>query len=155
MVGIGHGVHRANDAHGVAQYDSLGGGAMNPEKKGQVALKFWWWKFCQPEFVQERAKIETNASRIAGQIGVVNSDFTMFLRFVGLSTHTRPINGYEYDRFGPIALKLFEHRLQPVNISNSLRRWTIGVARSIGESDSDCLELVREILTEKICVYLN
>ena len=128
---------------------------MTEKRKGEIALKYWRRRFREPRFAKERAKIENNFVCIAGQIGVVISDFDIFLRFVGLSVWTRPINGYEYNRFGSIALKLFEHRLQPVNISNSLRRWTIGVARSIGESDSDCLELVRDILTEKIRIHLN
>ena len=128
---------------------------MSPKRKGEIAVKYWRRRFREPAFAKERRKIELNAPRVAGQIGVVISDFIIFLRFIGLAVHVGPVDEYEYGRFGPIALKLFEHRLQPVNISNSLRRWTIGVARSIGESDSDCLELVREILTEKICVYLN
>lgn len=126
---------------------------MNP-RKAQIVVKYWRWQFSRPGFQKERQKIATNATRIARQIGVYPSDFELFLRFVGQKVWFA-IDEYEYQKFGPIALAFFAHRLQPVTIGNSLRRWTISFARAISESDSDCLELVRGILTEKIHAHLS
>lgn len=137
---------------GIHGYDV--GQQMNPERKYRIALKYWRKKFREPGFAKERVKIENSATRIAGQIGVVMSHFTLFLRYVGYEVQY-PITGWDIDNHGPAALALFDHRLQPVTIDNSLRRWTISFARAIGESDSECLELVREILTKKIRVHLN
>ena len=124
------------------------------EKKGQIALKYWLWQFGRPGFQKESQRIKDNADRIARQIGLPSAmDFRIFLRLLDLQV--RGIDNPEYWKYRQEALALFAHRLQPVTIGNSLRRWTISFARAIGESDSDCLELVREILTEKIKIHLN
>lgn len=128
---------------------------MTRERKCEIAMRFWQMKFKQAEFKKEKAKIEKNAARIAGQLG---HDCSLFLRFIEFASgKTKMHRGW--DRLlGEVALRFTEHRImraKKIVLGNALRRRVENVAKAIGEPVQDCCEFVREILERKLLASLS